>query len=286
MSHFYRKWTLRNEATEGGEDGGGAVTAQDGQKTEGEAAKSQPNETEDKARRMGWVPKEEFRGDPDKWRPADEFVERGENMVPILRATVKKQERELAEIKATLQQFAEFHSKTEQRAYEKALNELRQERAAAIAAGDGAKFDKVDGEIEELKRELGSKKTQTKVTGDGSIPPEQFEPWLARNPWANDKKLQIIGHGIAEALVAEGETARGTDLLDLVAKEIKQRYPEKFENPRRQGASSVEGAASAPRKSGKTYADLPPEAKAACDTFTKQKLLTREQYVKQFFDQE
>jgi len=31
----------------------------------------------DKATKMGWTEKSQFKGDPAKWRPADEFVERG-----------------------------------------------------------------------------------------------------------------------------------------------------------------------------------------------------------------
>lgn len=249
---------------------------------EGEVVQQPQNtEVEDKARKMGWVPKSEFRGDPEKWRPAEEFVERGENMVPLLRSQVKRQEREIAELKQTMHQFAEYHTKTEQRAYEKALKDLREQRAAAIAAGDGVAFDKVDSQINELREELESKKTQ-KPQEEGETP--EFREWLSRNAWANDVKLQNIGRGIAEALVADGETARGVELLDLVSQEIKRRYPEKFENPRRNAAPSVEGAASAPRKAGKSYADLPPEAKAACDRFVKQGLTTKEKYVKQFFE--
>lgn len=280
MSHFYRKHVLRSEAGEGGEDGGGAAEKQAGQKTEGEAATQQTPEVEDKARRMGWVPKEEFRGDPEKWRPAEEFVERGENMVPLLRSQVKRQEREIAELKQTMQQFAEFHSKTEQRALEKAFATLKEQQAAAVAAGDGAAFVRVGEQIDELKKEAESKNQPAQA-----VPNEaEFNDWLSRNSWANDKKLQIVGRAIADAMVEDGETARGVELLDMVSKEIKQRYPEKFENPRRNGASSVEGAGSAPRKSGKTYADLPPEAKAACDRFVKQGLTTKERYIKQFFE--
>ena len=33
---------------------------------------------ESEAREQGWKPKEEYEGDPEKWRPAKEFVERGE----------------------------------------------------------------------------------------------------------------------------------------------------------------------------------------------------------------
>jgi hypothetical protein len=282
MSHFHRKYPLRSEATEGGEGGGGEAVVVEKDDAKPAPQAEQTPEVEGKARKMGWVPKEEFRGDPDKWRPAEEFVERGENMLPLVKAQVKRQEREIAELKQTMQQFAEYHSKTEARAYEKALSDLREQRAAAIAAGDGVAFDKVDTQIEDLRKELDSKKTPAQVEQETP----EFREWLTRNSWANDQKLQVVGKAIADALVMEGEPARGTALLDLVAKEIKLRYPEKFENPRRNGVSSVEGSGTTPRKSGKSYADLPQEAKEACDRFIRQKLTTKERYVKQFFDQE
>ena len=38
----------------------------------------QTNPYEGEAREMGWRPKEEWQGEPEKWRDAKEFVERGE----------------------------------------------------------------------------------------------------------------------------------------------------------------------------------------------------------------
>lgn len=52
-----------------------------------------PQEVEQEARKMGWVEEELWKGDPDKWRPAEEFVERGKNIVPILRDRLEKMER-------------------------------------------------------------------------------------------------------------------------------------------------------------------------------------------------
>ena len=52
-------------------------------------------EIEEEARKLGWVKQEEWKGDPDKWRPAEEFVERGRNIVPIMRERLEKLEKEL-----------------------------------------------------------------------------------------------------------------------------------------------------------------------------------------------
>ena len=42
------------------------------------------------------------------------------------------------------------------------------------------------------------------------------------------------------------------------------------------------GSTSRPAKGKKSYESLPAEAKAACDKFVKQGLMTREEYVKEF----
>ena len=46
----------------------------------------------EEARKQGWVPEDEWKGDPDKWRPAEEFVERGKNIIPILNDRLAKTE--------------------------------------------------------------------------------------------------------------------------------------------------------------------------------------------------
>src|SRR6185503_5830853 len=118
---------------------------------------------EAEAAKMGWTPKSEFRGDPAKWRPADEFVERGKNMLPIVQAKVKRQETQIEELTRTVKDFADHMSKTDQRAYDRAMADLKQQRKEALAAGDGDTFEKVDEAIDQLKTEAQAKaaKAQT-----------------------------------------------------------------------------------------------------------------------------
>ena len=76
----------------------------------------------------------------------------------------------------------------------------------------------------------------------------------------------------------------GREFLDEVTKRVKKLYPEKFMNSNRNRPSPVEGT-TAPKstKMGKSFNDLPPEAKDACMKFEKQGLVTREQYLKEYF---
>jgi hypothetical protein len=244
-------------------------------------------EIEAEAKRMGWTPKDQFKGDPDKWRGADEFVERGRNMLPIVRATVKKQEREIAELKQSMKEFGEFHTKTEQRAYAQALADLKQQRADAIAAGDGVAFDKVDSAIDDLKKDIETKGKPAKTDDSDPV----FDDWKIKNKWLDDPKMEAFGNSAANYLRSIGEKSTGADFLELVTKEVKAKFPDKFENPRRSSAPSVEGGAPAARSGGKSFADMPAEARAACERMArngyadkpKEAAAFKAEYVKTFF---
>ena len=77
--------------------------------------------------------------------------------------------------------------------------------------------------------------------------------------------------------------ANDTDYEKLLAQvelRVKKQFPDKFKNPKKDNPPEVEtGRASPQRESKKTYADLPPDAKRACDQFVKDGTLTKEQYL-------
>src|SRR5688572_12359429 len=54
---------------------------------------------EAEAKEMGWKPKEAWKGDPEGWRPADEFVKRGKEILPIVTKKLKDTEAALAKLK-------------------------------------------------------------------------------------------------------------------------------------------------------------------------------------------
>lgn len=226
----------------------------------------EPNEVEQKALKMGWTPKDQFKGDPDKWRPADEFVERGENMLPIIKAQVKRQDREIAELKETLQRFGEYHTKTEQRAYEKALNELREARAQAIATGDGAAFDRVDTEINAMQNQL---RPAIEVKKQDSENDPVYVEWKSRNTWVNDPRAEQWAFQYGNYLINSGKATHGADVFEKISKAARDEFPEKFNNPRRDAAPSVEGGVPTPRRNGKSYADIPASDRAACERMAK-----------------
>lgn len=252
-------------------------------------------EIEQRARRMGWSPKEDFRGDPDKWVDPETYVKRAEEVLPIAKGTIKKleetvvgMERRLAQQAKTFEEFNEYHKGTAKREYERALETLKKEREEAVVDGDLERFKETEDKIKELDdSHPGVKKADN---GDADKPQEEpagFKAWREANTWfEKDPEMTKFAIRYANGLAAEGTTLKGDDFMEEVTREVKARFPKKFTNPRRDEAAPVGGGAppGSGGKRGRGYADLPPDAKAACDKYVKDiPGFTKEQYVEEYF---
>ena len=75
-------------------------------------------------------------------------------------------------------------------------------------------------------------------------------------------------------------------ILGEVERKVKEVFPHKFENPNRQAPTSVDTGTpvlTTPKK--QSYESLPDDAKAQCDSLVAQKILTKEQYVKDYYEE-
>ena len=248
-------------------------------------------EAETRARRLGWVPKEEFKGDPGKHRSAEEFLERGETMMPLLKRDNDRLhekfgvvERELKETRETLKQFSEFATKAEERAYKKAKAELEAKLDSAIDTADTAGARQIRREIEQLEPPPVPKPVVPEVPAVDPV----IDGWRRENEWF-DKSPSLRAYSIE----VFGDLERAypgkskSELLAETKQKTMERFPDKFGiNTRRDeaGAVAAPGGVAQPRKkAGKTYDDLPPEAKKACDKFVRQiPNYTRDEYVKNY----
>lgn len=245
------------------------------------------NTVEARARRIGWVPKEEFRGDPERWAPAADFLERGERTLPILLernrkiddklGRVEKDNKalrdQLAAMDGTLKEardtFVEFRERTanvEQRAYARARAEILAEREAAVASADPAAFRAADAKLAEL--DAGAPKpAAAKKPEDDDVDrrDQRREPerradqqdapqisdvarsWIAENKW-----FATDARASAKATALHGANlAAGMDeaeSLEDVRASIEALRPDLFENPRRQAPGSVNPPSNPGRK--------------------------------------
>lgn len=241
---------------------------------------SEERDWEGEARVQGWRPQEEFEGDSEQWVDAETFVTRGEQWAGTMKNKLKHVEGELENVKRTNKELSEFFKSSlakEEKKRRELEVQLEAQRAEAISNADGEAYLKADRELQELREEHGVQR-----------PPEQgpdpaTAQWLEDNPWYRDDPiLRGAADAIADQVAARNPTLQGKDFLDKVTELVKQELPNKFkaDKPKGDPVESEGGTKSSEAGTSVSYSKLPAEAKAACDNFVKQGLMTREEYVK------
>lgn len=249
-----------------------------------QAVEQESIDYESEAREQGWRPQEEWKGDPEKWKSAEQFVEDGKNILPIVNAKNSKLQgkvddlaAQVAELRQTNQQFGEFSKKAMDR-WKKETSDLRQElkarRKQAIDEGDGAAFENADQQLAELDR--------NDVPAQ-EIPPEA-QAFVSKNPWYGaDEEMTAFADGIADRLAGSGY--QGVAYFNELEARAKKAFPHKFKNEEKGKPSVVETEGSQTKKdtSKKSFDNLPPEAKAACRQFQKEiDGFTEDQYLEMY----
>jgi hypothetical protein len=252
------------------------------------AAKSPAPEVLSRARTMGWVPLEEFRGPAERWVEAEKFVQRGEEILPIVNAQNRALREELKATKARLdaatesiEALKEFNSK----ANRDALALERRELAVQIKEAREAGNTEVELELTEKFTEAGeamkeSLETKPKGNGNGgsnsssagggesAAQSAEFQQWVSENPWFDtDEAKTDYAMGVSDRLKASNPGLSGRAFLDEVAKRVRNTFPDKAKSHSKvEGAShGNSGTGGGGNGSGKSYSDLPADAKAACD---------------------
>ena len=283
---------------------------------------------EERAVIMGHVPKEEFKGNPDKWVDAAHWVERAEKLLPISKATVNKLTTDIAELKRaaegketaltqeiaglkkTLGEFAEFSKKSEERAYKKALTDLEARQRQAVADADTEAFEQIKTELDDLKQHPAVTGTAVTDTGAGTgtagevkkgwpaeSDPVIYTEWAAENEWVSDVDMAIYARQVDMHLQNTKTFPTQRAQLDAITEQVKKKFPEQFktENDNKGKPQTVEGGGdggSPDRGDGKkNYNNLTAEEKRVCDEWTGKDGkgtgtvpgFTREDWVKQYF---
>ena len=254
-------------------------------------------EVDEEARReaaeMGWVDKDQFRGNPDDWVDAKDFVRRGREVLPILRknnerllAKLRDVEQQRMEDRKTFDEFRKFQEQSIENQKEQALQQLREARKNAIANADGESFEEIETRIRQVEAYQPPEAVRAKPQDEAPPPPPEFTDWLDRNRWyANDKTLHVLADTLSDEVIAEGVIRPGTpDFLEEISRRVRLAAPAKFRNPARSQPASVDAPSPRSRKpAGKTYNDLPDNAKKACDDFVRViPGFTREKYVQNY----
>ena len=205
------------------------------------------SDVEKQALEKGWKPKEEYQGDPGKWRSAEVFVALEE---PLKR--IEHQSKELKAVRAALEAFKEHHTKVKETEYDRALKSLQDARRTAMREGDTEQALLLEDKVEEIKAE----KAQVVAEGKKPIPEVQesihpeFKEWLNHNGWyETSKAMRAVADKLGLEYQAEGLSPR--EVLKRVEADIRKEFPHKFENGNKNRAMGVEP----PSRGGRTGKD-------------------------------
>lgn len=248
-------------------------------------------QVEKEARLFGWVPKEEFRGSETDWVDAEVFVKRGKEINPILRKNnellmkkLDEKAKEIDSIKASVEEFKQFQKESFERKaaeYEVQIAQLKTKKREAIAAGDGDLVVDIDDQIDSLKEAQKEAKEESKkkpveppkTEAQASVPDDpDLQSWLGRNQWfGQDQEMTDMANGLGTSVRKQFPHLTGRAFLDKLDEKIVEYFPHKALGNKAKGSAvdstgNVRGGTSSGKKS---YDNLPPDAKQACDRFIK-----------------
>jgi len=236
--------------------------------------------TETAAMEQGWLPKdqwEESGRDPNEWRSAKEFQERGEFF-----KTIHQQKREIKQTQAALDGLRRHHEFVFDQAYRKAKAELRKDLREARRADDIDTMEQVEEQLETLDQEYQTQKQQ--LTNDVAPPvtsPPEFENWRARNSWYDaDESLREEADAIGIVYTGKHKGVPPSEVLDHVEKEIKKRHREKFATRRAapNAVNSVDRTGGTRKRSSPEY-QLDETETAIMNDLVRSGAITKEQYI-------
>lgn len=231
-----------------------------------------PDPVADLAKTMGWRPKEEFRGDPNMWKPAEEYIRAGGEIQ-------RGQSRELKDLRTTMDNIARTNAAIVQSTIRAEHEKLIARYNQAVDEGDGQAAFRIGTEINNLNGQA-----QNLANPPPAPPPPEANDWVARNNWfTQDPLARDLALNVAERYAQAGKTAN--EQLQAAEREVRRQYPHLFGSTKGpagvQPPSSRSGSA---RKLGSTFADLPAEAKKiAADMAERGVIPDKEAYAKQYW---
>lgn len=242
-----------------------------------EEVKNEPSEIEIKARNAGWVPKEEFADDPDKWVDADEFVRRG----PLFEK-INAQSREMKRMREAMEALQLHHAKVKETSYKEALAVLKAQKREAFTEGDPDKILAIEEKMDDLKEQQRSFEAQRarEVAAPSQELHPEFKAFLDRNPWYQaEAPMKAFADTVGVELRNSGMSP--TEVLKKVEQKVREEFPHKFRNANRDKAPAVEGAGKGTGKAGSNAPayQLTDEERRVMNTFVRQKIMTEAEYI-------
>lgn len=224
------------------------------------------------ATRIGWVPKDQFKGDVSKWKPAEEYILAGHD---IQRNTAK----ELREMRSTLDTMSRTTASIMEDKLAEQRAQLIEAHQVAVEDGDPEKAFAVSQQIARLSQAPAP-------SGNDPVAKWQADnPWYKQDPLATDLAFQTCNRLAQQGFGVQQQ-------LDAARKAVEREFPELVggtapQPQARNTPPSVRGPTSrtvAPSNRAKGFHDLPkPAQDVAKDMVERGKLNSVDEYATKYW---
>ena len=189
----------------------------------------EPSAVEVQATGQGWMPKDRWESegkDPAEWRPAKEFVDRGE-----LFKTIHSTKRDLKQTQSALSALQKHHQFVFEKAHKQALEDLKQEKRQAMKAEDLERVQEIDEKIDEQREKFATEKAelvaQTQPVQAAIVP--EFELWKETNQWYGaDEEASEFAEATGFVYMKKNPGAAPETVLKHIETKVRKQFPEKF----------------------------------------------------------
>lgn len=233
---------------------------------------------EERAREMGWRPKEEFEGDEVDFIDAKEFVRRQ----PLF-DKIEHLSKELKKMKQGHEALVDHTRKLKEVEFKRAMDQLKAARKQAMLEGETDKalvYEEKLEEVEQMRTEFNEQSAQLQQNTQTETEHPTFVGWKQKNGWyGRDESLTLYADALGRKLAKAGVSPE--TVLDEVAKEVRKEFPHKFSNPNRNKPGAVE----TPTRKGSTKEvefEMPEQDRQIMNKILRAGGLTKEEYMEQY----
>jgi hypothetical protein len=230
---------------------------------------------EEKAIQMGWRPKEQFEGDEEEFIDAKEFVRRQ----PLF-DRIESQNKQLKNVTKALEALKVHYTRVEEAAVQKAINQLKAQRKSALADGDGDSFELIDDEIKKAEQQLSQiEQVKNNPIVEETVVHPEWQAFQSRNPWyTNTGYMRKFADEIGADLASKGIPP--VEVLKQVEQAVRKEFPNKFVNPNKEQAPTVEQSRGSSKQTGKdSDSFMNEQERKVMNDLVRSGLLTKEKYI-------
>jgi hypothetical protein len=213
------------------------------QVTQDEATESQEpqySEIELQALDQGWRPKDEYKGDPQKWVNADIFVARA----PLFEH-MDVQKREIRDLRRALKEVAALQAVDRKESYDHAARQLREAKKTALENSDYDAVMAIDERIDLVKdaQRQSAEKAKNLIVEEAQELHPEFAAWVSRNTWyTSDPAMAAYADAKGRQLASPNKAP--SQVLKEIEESIREEFPHKFQNKNRERPGAVERSTS------------------------------------------